>query len=83
VAASDNAFANHFENTAVELWVLAKRFELEGVVGKDDRAMYVAGRSDRWLRSKRKQAASARGAAPAAITMKMLTRQGHLVEEEA
>ncbi|MDB5927090.1 MAG: ligase [Betaproteobacteria bacterium] len=47
-------YAGHFENSAAELWALAKKFELEGIVAKDGSAAYAAGRSTRWQKIKTK-----------------------------
>ncbi|MGZ5121754.1 MAG: ATP-dependent DNA ligase [Burkholderiales bacterium] len=45
-------YAGHFENSAAELWALAKKFKLEGIVAKDGSAAYAAGRSTRWQKIK-------------------------------
>lgn len=45
-------YAQQIENSAAELWVLAKRFDLEGVSAKHGSSMYSAGRSDRWVKIK-------------------------------
>ena len=42
-------YASHFENSAAELWALARKFKLEGVVAKDASSLYTAGRTDRWV----------------------------------
>jgi ATP-dependent DNA ligase len=45
-------YASHIEDTAAPLWVLAKRFDLEGVIAKDGSSRHIAGRSDRWQKIK-------------------------------
>jgi ATP-dependent DNA ligase len=45
-------YAAHFENSPAEVWALAKKFELEGIVAKDGSSIYTAGRSTRWLKIK-------------------------------
>lgn len=45
-------YANHFENSAAELWALAKKFQLEGILAKDGSSMYTVGQSDRWMKIK-------------------------------
>lgn len=42
-------YASHFEASPADLWALARKFKLEGIVAKDASSPYVAGRSERWL----------------------------------
>lgn len=42
----------HFADSSKALWQLAVQLELEGILAKDTRSPYTAGRSDRWLKIK-------------------------------
>ena len=53
LAGSDRIkYAEHFEDSPAELWALAKRLDLEGIVAKHGSSTYSAGRSDRWVKIK-------------------------------
>jgi bifunctional non-homologous end joining protein LigD len=45
-------YAGHFADSSAELWQLAVEHELEGIIAKDARAPYSAGRTTRWLKIK-------------------------------
>jgi bifunctional non-homologous end joining protein LigD len=45
-------YAEHFENSPAELWAIADRLELEGIVGKRMDSTYTAGRSNSWQKIK-------------------------------
>jgi bifunctional non-homologous end joining protein LigD len=45
-------YASHFENSAAEVWALATKFELEGIVAKDGSSTYSAGRTTHWQKIK-------------------------------
>jgi bifunctional non-homologous end joining protein LigD len=45
-------YVDHFENSPAELWALANKFELEGVMAKLGSSTYIAGRSNCWQKIK-------------------------------
>ena len=45
-------YAGHLADCCVELWKMANEFELEGIVAKDGRSIYAAGRTTRWQKIK-------------------------------
>jgi bifunctional non-homologous end joining protein LigD len=45
-------FAKHINDSSAEVWQLAIRMELEGIVAKDASSIYMAGRTTRWQKIK-------------------------------
>jgi len=45
-------YARHINDSSAEIWQLAIRMELEGVVAKDGSSIYTAGRTTRWQKIK-------------------------------
>jgi bifunctional non-homologous end joining protein LigD len=45
-------YARHLNDDCAPLWEMAQRLELEGIVAKDARSPYQAGRSTRWQKIK-------------------------------
>ena len=45
-------YGDHFKDSSAQLWDLANRLELEGIMARDAASPYTAGRTSRWLKIK-------------------------------